>query len=66
LNQRQLEQQIPLAQPPLSHLDYTAEVLLTYLREDTWVDKLTLGALGLAGETGEVVDAIKTSSGTWR
>lgn len=27
--------------------------------EDTWVEKLTLGALGLAGEAGEVVDAIK-------
>src|SRR6266700_4752566 len=39
--------------------DYLAEVLRTYAGEDTQKDKLTLGALGLAGEGGEVIDLIK-------
>ena len=38
---------------------YMMEVLRTYAGGDGLVDKLTLGALGLAGETGEVVDAVK-------
>jgi hypothetical protein len=59
INLVEIERPVPLAQPPLSCLDYTAEVLRTSVGEDTWVDKLTLGALGLAGEAGEVVDAIK-------
>src|ERR1700690_1025958 len=38
---------------------YLIEVLRTYAGDDTPESKLCLGALGLAGETGEVVDVIK-------
>jgi NTP pyrophosphatase (non-canonical NTP hydrolase) len=34
-------------------------VLRTYAGEDYCKEKLTLGSLGLAGEAGEVIDAIK-------
>lgn len=44
------------------YLGSMSEELRAYLGEDTWVDKLALGALGLAGEAGEVVDAIKRRS----
>lgn len=37
---------------------YVAEILRTYGGSDDPVSKLTLGALGLAGETGEVVDIV--------
>jgi NTP pyrophosphatase (non-canonical NTP hydrolase) len=59
LKHGQEEHQVPLAQPHLCQPNYREEVLRTYRGEDTWVDKLTLRALGLAGEAGEVVDAIK-------
>jgi NTP pyrophosphatase (non-canonical NTP hydrolase) len=39
--------------------DYQAEILRTYAGSESMVDKLTLGALGIAGEAGEVVDHIK-------
>jgi NTP pyrophosphatase (non-canonical NTP hydrolase) len=38
---------------------YIAEILRTYAGADDPTSKLTLGALGLAGETGEVIDLIK-------
>jgi len=39
---------------------YTSEVLRTYAGPpNSMLDKLTLGALGLAGESGEVIDMIK-------
>jgi NTP pyrophosphatase (non-canonical NTP hydrolase) len=38
---------------------YRAEVLRTYGGPDDPLYKLSLGAMGLAGETGEVVDHIK-------
>ncbi|MGH2496526.1 MAG: nucleoside triphosphate pyrophosphohydrolase family protein [Ktedonobacteraceae bacterium] len=40
--------------------EYTSEVLRTYAgTPNSTLDKLTLGALGLAGESGEVIDMIK-------
>jgi NTP pyrophosphatase (non-canonical NTP hydrolase) len=50
---------IPLSKPLTVKHDYTQEVLRTYAGEDTCKEKLTLGSLGLAGESGEVIDAIK-------
>ncbi len=38
---------------------YVAEILRTYAGADDPMSKLTLAALGLAGETGEVVDMVK-------
>lgn len=38
---------------------YIAEVLRTYAGKETREDKLILGSLGLAGESGEVIDMIK-------
>ena len=39
--------------------EYVNEVLRTYAGSDDVFEKLCLGALGLAGETGEVVDMVK-------
>jgi NTP pyrophosphatase (non-canonical NTP hydrolase) len=39
--------------------EYQTEILRTYAGSDNPYEKLLLGALGLAGETGEVVDHIK-------
>ena len=39
--------------------EYVNEVLRTYAGSDGVFDKLCLGVLGLAGETGEVVDMVK-------
>jgi len=39
--------------------EYMTEVLRTYAGSNTTMDKLTLSALGLAGESGEVADTIK-------
>jgi NTP pyrophosphatase (non-canonical NTP hydrolase) len=50
---------LPLDEPPVTQRTYMEEVLRTYAGQDTWNDKLTIGALGLAGESGEVNDAIK-------
>lgn len=38
---------------------YVTEIMRTYAGADDPVSKLVLGALGLAGETGEVIDMIK-------
>jgi NTP pyrophosphatase (non-canonical NTP hydrolase) len=38
---------------------YVTEILRTYAGADDSISKLTLGALGLAGEAGEVIDLIK-------
>jgi NTP pyrophosphatase (non-canonical NTP hydrolase) len=43
----------------MNEQEYIQEVLRTYMGKDSISDKLCLGALGLAGESGEVVDAIK-------
>jgi NTP pyrophosphatase (non-canonical NTP hydrolase) len=43
----------------ITEQEYTSEVLGTYAGADTVIDQLNLGALGLAGESGEVVDQIK-------
>jgi len=44
----------------ITEQDYTREVLRTYAgAPNSTLDKLTLGALGLAGESGEVIDMIK-------
>jgi len=43
----------------MTEQQYLAEILRTCAGVDTLASKLTLGALGLAGETGEVVDLIK-------
>jgi NTP pyrophosphatase (non-canonical NTP hydrolase) len=58
-NKGQALHSIPLSEPPLSQQTYMEEVLRTYAGQDTSKDKLTLGALGLAGESGEVVDMVK-------
>ena len=39
--------------------EYMDEVMRTYAGSNTATDKLTLAALGLAGESGEVADSIK-------
>ena len=39
--------------------DYMAEVLRTYAGSENVLDKLTLAALGLTGEAGEVADTVK-------
>lgn len=43
----------------ISEQKYMTEVMRTYAGSDTSIDKLTLSALGLAGESGEVADTIK-------
>ena len=43
----------------MTEQQYIAEILRTYAGADDQMSKLTLGALGLAGETGEVIDMIK-------
>ncbi len=43
----------------ITEQEYMLEVMRTYAGSDTTIDKLTLSALGLAGESGEVADAIK-------
>jgi len=50
---------IPLPGPFVTRQEYMEEVLRTYAGTWTQIDKLTLGALGLAGESGEVVDRVK-------
>lgn len=46
-------------QPHLTEQIYLQEILRTYAGSDEARDKLCLGALGLAGEAGEVVDLVK-------
>ncbi len=43
----------------ITEQEYMTEVMRTYAGSDTTIDKLTLSALGLAGESGEVADTIK-------
>ena len=43
----------------MSGQEYMTEVMRTYAGSNTPIDKLTLSALGLAGESGEVADSIK-------
>ena len=43
----------------MNEQEYMDEVMRTYAGSDGAIDKLTLAALGLAGEGGEVADAIK-------
>lgn len=43
----------------MTEQEYMNEVLRTYAGADTTTDKLTLSALGLAGESGEVADSVK-------
>ena len=43
----------------MTEQEYMTEVMRTYAGADTTIDKLTLSALGLAGESGEVADTIK-------
>ncbi len=43
----------------MNEQEYMIEVMRTYAGSDTTIDKLTLGALGLAGESGEVTNTIK-------
>lgn len=50
---------VSLGEPLITKEDYAEEVLRTYVGQDTWKDKLTLGSLGLAGESGEVIDVVK-------
>lgn len=46
-------------QTVMSEATYVAEIMRTYAGPDRVQEKLTLAALGLAGETGEIVDAVK-------
>ena len=48
-----------LTGPTIRKHDYMQEVLRTYAGNGTQMDKFTRGALGLAGESGEVVDMVK-------
>ena len=43
----------------LTEQQYMIEVLRTYAGSNASLDKLTLAALGLAGESGEVANSIK-------
>ena len=43
----------------LTEEQYLTEVLRTYAGPDDFKSKMTLATLGLAGETGEVVDQVK-------
>lgn len=45
--------------PQITEQDYRAAIRRTYAGPDTMQPKLTLAALGLAGEVGEVVDHVK-------
>lgn len=45
--------------PQITEEEYLSEVLRTYAGPPDFKGKMTLAALGLAGETGEVVDQVK-------